>query len=342
MSTDDLIDRSSDSPIVQILNYDDQPSEIIYRASSVGSCPRKLWAARNNNPAKPVTAKMQAIFDRGHELEPIILNALIERGWELRNYQGEVLFKVFDLPSGAFVSVIGHYDCEARYPIPDDGPEGFVWSEWLPCDVKGFGPDLVSEYLAHGIDNLPHYQWQQSIYVIGHPTAKSYLMPVWDKDKGELLSSSLYPRLPDITLADIEQKLMSIEQSFLMSQMPDCTNEYPCPYYYLHDDKPSPPDTLPESAVKFVIARQNADRQIKRWTTAKDAMTAQLVKLLPDNFKADHVDGDNTYHISIQPNPSKFNTNHAKDVLTEAGFDLTTDEFTTPGKGNKLVITDGK
>jgi hypothetical protein len=328
-----LIDRTPDSPIVQFL-----PNEILYRASAVGSCPRKLWAARSNNPPKPTTAKMQAIFDRGHELEPIILNALMARGWELRNYQGEVLFQVVTLPSGLIISVIGHYDCEARYPLPDikDGAGGNVqsWSEWFPCDVKGFGPDLISEYLSHGIDNLPHYQYQQAIYVLGHPTAKAYLMPIWDKEKNELLSSSLYPRIPDITLEDIERKLLLVERDFVNSNMPDCTNEFPCPYYYLHDEKEKPPDTVPESAHVFIRARQNADAKIKSFTAAKDAMTEQLLKILPEGFKAEWE--GNT--ISVTPNSDKFNTAHAKRLLQEAGFDIDSPEFKIPGVGVKLVI----
>jgi hypothetical protein len=330
---DDGIDRSSSSPIVQVL-----PGEILYRASAVGGCPRKLWAARNNNPAKPTTAKMQAIFDRGHELEPIILAALEAKGWELRNYQGEVLFQVFTLPSGTEISIIGHYDCEARYPMADEYNGMTLWSEWMPCDVKGFGPDLISEYLSHGLDNLPHYQWQQSIYVIGHETAKSFLMPIWDKENSVLIQSSLYPRFPDITLADIEAKLSSIELAYMQSQIPDCTNEFPCPYYYLHDDKPKPPDALPPEALIFVIARNNADAKIKLFQSAKDAMTEQLLKLLPEGFSADY-EGS---RISVTPNSGKFKTDYAKRTLQEAGFDIESDEFRSPGVGYKLVIVPPK
>lgn len=327
---DDGIDRTSDSPICQIF-----PDEIIYRASAVGSCPRKLWAARSGYPAHSPTAKMQAIFDRGHELEPIILKALTDKGWELRNPQGEVFFQVFTLPSGKIISVLGHYDCEARYPMPPSTPNiATAWSEWFPCDVKGFGPDLVSEYLSHGIDNLPHYQWQQSIYVIGHPTAKAYLMPVWNKEKSELLSSSLYPKFPDITLEDIAAKLSSIELAYINSQMPDCTNDYPCPFYELHDTPSAPPDILPPNAALFVTARNNADAKIKLFQSAKDAMTEQLLKILPEGFSASY-EGTK---ISVTPNSSKFNTNHAKDLLKEAGFDIESEEFKIPGVGYKLVV----
>lgn len=328
----DGIDRTPDSPIVQLVD-----DEVLYRASAVGGCPRKLWAARSGYPASPPTAKMQAIFDRGHGFEPIILKALQDRGWQLRNYQGEVLFQVFALPSGTIISIIGHYDCEARYPLlgqevnPTHDKD---WSEWYPCDVKGFGPDLISEYLSHGIDNLPHYQWQQSIYVIGHDSAKAFLMPIWDKDKNELLQSSLYPRIPDITLADIESKLATIEHAYLNSQMPECTNEYPCPYYNLHDEKAAPTDTVPPEAIIFIIARNNADAKIKLFQSAKDAMTEQLLKVLPEGFSGEY-EGSK---VSISLNSSKFNTNHAKDILREAGFDIESPEFKTPGVGYKLVI----
>lgn len=336
---DDGIDRSSDSPIVQIVN-----GEVLYRASSVGGCPRKLWGARSGYPAKPPSAKMQAIFDRGHELEPIILAALEAKGWELRNYQGEVLFQVFTLPSGTIISIIGHFDCEARYPLlgqeanPSHDKD---WSEWYPCDVKGFGADLVSEYLSHGIDNLPHYQWQQSIYVIGHDTAKAFLMPVWDKEKGELLSSSLYPRIPDITLEDIANKLAAIEHAYLNSQMPDCTGDYPCPFFGQLCEKPAAApreDVVPEEAILFIIARNNADAKIKLFQMAKDAMTEQLLKVLPEGFSAEW-EGNK---VSVQHNSGKFDTNHAKDLLKEAGYNIDSDEFKIPGVGYKLVIVPPK
>jgi hypothetical protein len=326
-TADDLIDRSSDAPIVQTL-----PNEILYRASSVGSCPRKLWAARSGMEAKPTTAKMQAIFDRGKELEPVILRALQDKGWELRNYQGEVLFQVFTLPSGTVISIIGHYDCEARYPLPNGN--SFIWSEWLPCDVKGFGPDLVSEYLSHGIDNLPHYQWQQSIYIIGHDTAKSFLMPIWDKEKNELLSSSLYPRIPDITLQDIETKLLGIERHYLESTMPPCSNEFPCPFYYLHDTVETPDDDLPSEAELFVTARQSADAKIKLFQSAKDAMTEQLLKILPEGF---HTEWEG-HVIKVVANSDRFDTAKAKRELAEAGYNIESDEFKIKGKGYKLVI----
>lgn len=331
----DGIDRTPSSPIVQIVD-----NEVLYRASAIGGCPRKLWGARSGYPARPPSPKMQAIFDRGHELEPIILAALQAKGWQLRNYQGEVLFQVFTLPSGTVISVIGHFDCEARYPLTGqeaNPTHDANWSEWLPCDVKGFGPDLVSEYLSHGIDNLPHYQWQQSVYVIGHDSAKAFLMPVWDKEKGELLSSSLYPRFPDITLAEIEEKLLSVELAYVNSEMPDCTGEYPCPFFGQLCERTSvikTADILPPEAILFVIARNNADAKIKLYQTAKDAMTEQLLKVLPEGFSAEY-EGSK---VSVTPNSGKFNTNHAKDVLKEAGFDIDTDEWKIPGVGYKLVI----
>lgn len=329
---DDGIDRTSDSPIVQVVD-----GEVIYRASAVGGCPRKLWAARSGYPAHGPGEKMQAIFDRGKELEPIILNALIEKGWELRNYQGEVFFQVVTLPSGLCISIMGHYDCEARYPMPPSTPNiTTAWSEWYPCDVKGFGKDLVSEYLSHGIDNLPHYQWQQSIYVIGHPLAKAFLMPIWNKDTSELVSSSLYPRIPDITLSDIERKLLEVELAYQNSQMPECTNEFPCPYFQLHDTKEQ--SELPDIAKLLITARQNADAKIKLFTEAKNTMTEEILKVLGDQVGVFSCSWEN-HTITVQANSDKFNTAHAKSLLKEAGFNIESDEFKIPGKGVKLVIT---
>lgn len=335
----DGVDRTSDAPIVQQITYDGL-REVIYRASSVGGCPRKLWAARSGYPEAPIPQKMQDAYERGHVAEPLILAQLEARGWELRNRQGEIFFQVFTLPSGTVVSVIGHWDCEARYPIAGqeaNHTHDAGWSEWYPCDVKNFGPAFVSKFKSRGLAEWPHYQWQQSIYVLGHPTANAYLMPIWDYEHEEFVSSSLYPTIPDFTLADLEQRLMSVEHDFLNSRMPDCILEWPCPYWNkLHDEKPQ--SVLPDEVKGYITARQNADAKIKLWTSAKDTMTDEILKLLSDTVGEFSCTWEN-HTISIQANSSKFKTQHAKDILKEAGFDITSEEFNTPGKGVKLVIT---
>jgi hypothetical protein len=335
------IDRSPDAPVVQILNYDDQSSEILYRASAVGGCERKLWAARGNFPTSPPPDFMQAAYDRGHAQEPATIQALVDRGWQVRNPQGEVLFRVFTLPppSNAIVSVIGHYDCEARYPTPNAlGQVG--WSEWMPCDVKNFGPSFISEYLAHGIENWDHYKWQQSIYVMGHPTAKRFIMPIWDTENDCLLESSLYSCDPHYTLKDLGDRLARIEWAHQQSQMPECSRDYPCPYYKGTCDRaPAKTDTLPPAAIPLLTARQKAHEKVAEWTTIKDTMTGALLALLPEGFSATYDSDTDSYTISVAPNSPKFNTAHAKTLLSEAGFDITLPEFTTPGKGYKLVVT---
>jgi hypothetical protein len=324
-SPEDGIDRTSDSPIVQVVD-----GEVIYRASSVGSCLRKLWAARSGYQAAPTPEKMQAAYDRGHEAEPKILAALEARGWELRNRQGEVFFQVYTTQSGTVISVIGHYDCEARLPNT---------VLWLPCDVKNFGPAFVSEYKSHGISNKPHYQWQQSIYVMGHDTARQYLMPVWDYENEDFVASSLYPLDPPFTLPDLEVRLHGIEKLYAESVEPPCTLEYPCPYWKLHDKKVQ--SEIPEAAKVLITARQNADAKIKFWSGLKDTMTDEILKVLGDNVGEFSCTWEG-HQITVQANSDKFNTNHAKELLKEAGFDLEDPEFKIPGKGVKLVITTSK
>lgn len=336
----DGIDRTPDAPSVQIINHPEGPVEVIYRASAVGGCPRKLWAARSGYPAAKTPQKMQEAYDRGHEAEPILLAKLEERGWQLRDRQGEVLFQVTEMPSGLLISVIGHWDAEARYPIPGQlanptHEEG--WSEWHPCDVKNFGPSFVSTYKSHDLNKWPHYQWQQSIYVMGHPTAKAYLMPIWDYEHEEWLQASLYPKFPDFNLHALENRLMGVELQFLQSEMPDCILEYPCPYFNtLHDAKEQ--SELPEAAKVFITARQNADAKIKLWQSAKDTMTEEILKVLNDDTGVFSAKWEN-HTISVQANSDKFNTNHAKSLLKEAGFDLDADAFQIKGVGVKLVIT---
>lgn len=315
----------SDDPICLIA-----PDEILYRASAVGSCIRALWAGRSGYEQKPPTAKMQAIFDRGHELEPIILDKLRVLGWTFDDLQGEVSFQVTTLESGLLLSVRGHYDAMGQH-------EQFTQGEWLPVDVKGFGPDLVKEYLGNQLRNLSHYSWQQSIYAIGCG-AKRFVMPVYDKDNDMILRSSMFPMDPEFTIEDIEVRLLGVEQLYRESVMPPCVNNYPCPFYYLHDEPEVKPE-LPKAVAQLTTARMKVDAKIKVMTKAKDRLTEAILNAL--GMSAQSYDYDGTI-VAVQPNSERFNTDAAKAVLREAGVDINTPEFKIPGDGYKLVVTPPK
>lgn len=319
----------SDAPIATIT-----PDEIIYRASTLGGCLRKLWAARSGMEAKPPTAKMQAIFDRGHELEPIILELLTSQGWTLTDHQGEVIFAVHqpaDTATYKTLSVVGHYDAMGSHPQ-------FTQGRSLPVDVKGFGPDLIREYLGHQLSNLPHYEWQQSVYAIGCGVSQ-YVMPVYDKENEMILRSSLYPHDAQVTIDMIEQKLLIVERMFINSEMPDCEVSYPCPFYYLHDEPLEKPP-LPANVTKAVDARMKVDAKIKVFTLAKDKLSEVIKSTLGE--KEQSYDHEGTT-VAILPNPNKFNTKAAQALLTEAGIDWANDpEYQVPGVGYQLRVTPPK
>ena len=114
----------SDAPIVSTDGH-----EVLYRASALGGCLRRLWAARNEMDARPVPKAMQVKFEEGHMYEQPILDALSARGWTIFGQQSEIKFEVGKSYNGKTIYVVGHVDA-LGHP-PDTIP--------LPIDVKAFG-----------------------------------------------------------------------------------------------------------------------------------------------------------------------------------------------------------
>src|SRR5487761_1974079 len=117
--------------IVQVL-----PTRIIYRASSLGSCRRALWAARNSYTPKPFPESFQKIFARGHEIEDITKSILLEHGYVLINNQYELHIDLGPVRTLRPVWILGHIDCDSST----------TGDNYVLTEIKGFGPDFLAKY----------------------------------------------------------------------------------------------------------------------------------------------------------------------------------------------------
>lgn len=306
----------------------------IYRASALGHCIRMLWAARDGMEPRPFPAAIQAAMDKGTELEPIILEKLYTDHDFTFAYGGQQ-FQV-ELDVGTWNGI----RCVVRGKMDERGHQASnpLYGD-LPIDVKAFGQRLVDEYRTKGLNALPHYAWQQSVYGHGSGTTH-FLMPIYNKDTEEIEEWSLTPIPVPYSFEAIRNRIMTVEEAVADSKMPEeCPADYGCQYYYLHDEKLV--DSLPEGAELMLRARINLDNKISGFSKARDTLNEAIRAKLPKDvlYHLD-VDGIGQYSITVIANPDKFNTAAAKALLTEANVDWQNDpDFIIPGEGVQLRIT---
>ena len=300
---------------------------VIYRASALGHCLRSLWAARSNMDARPIPDVIQKGMDEGTNLEPIILDLLYTQhnfsfayGSEGQQFQLELNLGVWN---GKSLIVRGKCD-EIGRQVTHGGPD-------LPIDVKAFTEDDVARYRTRSFDAFPRYAWQQSVYAhaYGHD---AFYMPIFHKGTWEIEPWTLHPLKPLHTVDEIRLRVLEVEEAFYSNTMPEqCDRDFACVYPYLHEDKPV--DTLPDEATLLVSARIKLSQREQTFANAKKTIDTKLKSLLPTDVTY-HFDG---YTISIFANPRRFNTDAAKQILTDAELDWEHDDFFwTPGKGTQI------
>lgn len=310
----------SDAPAVTVTS-----DSIIYRASSLGSCFRRLWAARSQLGAQSPPESLQKTFDKGHELEGMILDKLArEFQWVLTDYQKEVSLHVGTNHEGRELYVLGHVDALGT------GPGG---GHFMPVDAKSFAQSTMDNFLANGIRSFPHYSWQQSAYAVGLGVER-FCLPLYNKETGEL-TVKVYDTLPH-SYEDIQDRIFQVEQYMEdrteMSSIP-CTGDWGCPYSYLHDTKPV--DIIPDAAFPLINNYLLAKKKIDTYKTVQKVLAIQLQSLLP--YTEDlRTFSSPSASVSIVNNPKRMDTQKVKELLTAAGEDL--DEYYVPGEGVHIVV----
>lgn len=317
----------SDSPIVHV---DHDAEKIYYRASSLGSCSRRLLAARQGLAPVPPPAALQKAFDEGHELEASILYDLVKTyGWEIKegSQQAECSISIGWNEDGYELVVVGHVDALGR-------PYG-AYEKWMPIDAKAFAQSTFDQFQANGIRSFPHYYYQQNAYAVGFD-ATQYCLPLWNKDKKQMGAVRVFDVDPDEAYELICGKVWEIE-NLVKDRIPvtnvDCPGTWGCPYPYLHDSKPV--DQLSPDLIDRVEAYTALKRKIDALTTARKAIGDALLSDLQGEGDASTFVGGG-FTVSLVNNPKRLNTQKVKELLTEAGLPL--EDYYTPGEGVSMRI----
>ncbi len=127
----------------------------IYRASSLGYSLEQLVAPHlGYSPASPPDF-LQSAYDEGNRLEPIVIKALRDDGWNIYGEQTEVEIEI--VPGAVIIQ--GHID--GYY----DGMEGKAVLE-----IKTMAHASYLDWDKNGWESksalIEKYKWQQSAYVI--------------------------------------------------------------------------------------------------------------------------------------------------------------------------------
>lgn len=268
---------------------------VVYRASSIGGCPRALLATALGYPGRPWSEWFQEVLDEGTRME-----SRIESLYELRTGSKTVgQQREFDLPIVAGVVVRCHVDGESEYAVEpqgfDGGPGRQAVREFKKLRAGGW-----SDFQRRGIEMHPHWVWQ--LAVIQHSTQRSHagVQLVGGKynedfDAIEDVHHFWYPNdQPVLPLKAIKRKVLLIETALLNGVMPQdvaCEPKmWPCPFEALHDEQPDKTklDDLPAAdewrtkvmALKALKARQheidNASQAVK---LERDRLRDELIEM---------------------------------------------------------------
>jgi hypothetical protein len=297
----------SDAPIVQV-----SEAGIYYRASALGGCARALLLARRGYEAKPPpqsfsNAEGTGIFDLGRNAEDFICDELSKRGFAIHHRQAECDLTISSDP---LIVVRGHIDglCE---PGPQVMSPAADFTHLL--ELKSFGPDYWQRWKSGGFDNFPQYAVQVSCYMHAF-NLRDLCMVIHNHETGEF-DISFY-EAPPRDLWQIELLVTRTEQLAKLTtpvHEVECTNNYPCPYYYMHDAATQ----LPPEAAMFAKAMDLFEQKIKSLQIQRDVFKEKLRELGVGSYE--RISPTETIKVTIsESEQTRLKTAAVRELLTRA------------------------
>lgn len=227
-----------------------------YRASSLGGCLRGLVAARlGYESGGEVKGRMAEIFEEGRAAEEAAVVCLENNGWRITRRQDEInLFLGNTCP---LTKVVGHIDGVV---------EGGFLQEPALLEIKSYGGDGIAPSL------MARYEWQMSVYM--HATGLQGLWCLWDRTKG---TWTVRPVLkPYYSLTAITERILEVEGYGEVAGV-ECTNQYPCPYFYLHDVPDLVHDELlAKVAEEYLQAKRDVDEAGRNLKEIREELEGML------------------------------------------------------------------
>ena len=246
----------------------------VYRASSLGYSLEALVAPHLGfEPVNPPEF-MQNAYDEGNRLEPIVLDFMREREWDISSEQEEVNLEV--IPGVAMVQ--GHVDGLGWHPT--------LLSKKYVIEIKTMAHKSFLDFANNGWNSksplITKYKWQASAYMLA--TGLPHVMIAWDKEKD--VEWTVVTTEPFFTIADIAAKLAQAEEFIEKGQVPDGCQDFPCPYYYLHPPKDEVAK-VEDGELEFLLREWLVcDRLEKQYKAEKDEKRAKILAMTGDALAA--------------------------------------------------------
>lgn len=133
---------SDDRPSVY---FDKSAGRWVYRASAIGRDMAELLTLRLGSDKVPVSEAIQAAFDEGNRAEPLVIEELRRRGWDVRGQQHGMEIIVSNT-----AMIRGHID-------------GLVGARLL--EVKTAHPDTFADWTKYGWSKFEAYACQVTLYM---------------------------------------------------------------------------------------------------------------------------------------------------------------------------------
>ena len=197
-----------------------------------------------------------------------------------------------EVPVGGTRIVKGHLDGIGQcYEAP---PESGLLGSRVVVEAKFLGPDFFAKWLAQGWSAVPYYAMQVSIY--GYATGLPVVFIVGEKLRHEGSDPTIErvhvtcvdPDSMPVHIGKVKARVNKLARYVDSGELPACTKqEYPCPYYYLHDDdEATSVEVTGSTTLTFTDDHAHKVAELAL-TSERLKATAKAVKAEQDQIKAE-------------------------------------------------------
>lgn len=247
---------------------------VVYRASALGMCDRIFAALDAGYEPMAHPEWFQRVLDEGTNSEDAIREMFEERsdGLFVTDTQLEVELEVMD-----GVVIRGHID-------------GLVATHGALFEAKKFRPSTWDKFQRSGVECMPNYPMQTSIYMHALELTEMFFVGgLYDPDTQTIIDiKSLEYHSPPINMLAIRKRVAKLEGIIndgihVMDVACPPTAQFPCPFYFLHDDdSPQPKERPGDEIITPILVEWVQLQQAKAEPAAEVKRIEDRIKELKD------------------------------------------------------------
>ena len=216
------------------VRYVEDDGTVVYRASGLAMCDRIYVALDQGYDPMAFPEWFQSVLDEGTRMEDVIRTK-----WETDYMPGHTVTdndQMIELEVMDGVIIRGSTDGRAG---------NFLW------EAKKVRPSGWDAFKAKGVEWHKNYPMQFSAYMLGMDAEGGYFVGgLYDPDTEDIID--VYHHVyhsPPVNLLGLRKRIAKLEALINTKHAMDVacpsTPDYPCPFYYLHDDDAPEPKERP-------------------------------------------------------------------------------------------------